>query len=61
VFPGPLALGGVDVWIIPGLLLGVPGLLVVLFVVLQAGVATAWLPAIRRLRSGGEVRTPATS
>jgi len=43
-------LGGLDIWIVPGLLLGVPGLLVALFALLQAGGALAWVPAIRRLR-----------
>ncbi len=54
--PVPIALGAlgllgsIDIWIVPGLLLGVPGLLVVAFVVLQAVGALAWIPAIRRLR-----------
>jgi hypothetical protein len=48
---GPLGLlGTIDVWIVPGLLYGVPGILLLLFVVAQAGGAAAWLPAIRRLR-----------
>jgi hypothetical protein len=52
---GPLgAIGAIDVWIVPGLLFGVPGLLVILFAVLQAGGALAWMPAIRRLRGAGE-------
>ncbi len=54
--PMPIALGAlgllgsIDIWIVPGLLLGVPGLLVVAFVILQAVGALAWIPAIRRLR-----------
>lgn len=52
----PVALGAlallasIDIWIVPGLLLGVPGLLVVAFVILQAIGALVWIPAIRRLR-----------
>jgi hypothetical protein len=42
--------GSIDIWIVPGLLLGVPGLLVVAFVALQALGALAWIPAVRRLR-----------
>jgi hypothetical protein len=50
---GPLGLlGTIDVWIVPGLLYGVPGVLLLLFVIAQAGGAAAWLPAIRRL--GGD-------
>lgn len=52
---GPLGLlGTIDVWIVPGLLYGVPGLLVLLFVIAQAAGAAAWLPAIRRLRGDDE-------
>jgi hypothetical protein len=56
----PVALGAlgllasIDIWIVPGLLLGVPGLLVVAFVILQAGGALAWIPAIRRFRGPDE-------
>lgn len=59
--PMPLALGAlgllgsIDIWIVPGLLLGVPGLLVVAFVILQAVGAMAWIPAIRRLRGEEEL------
>lgn len=45
-------LGGVDLWLVPGLLLGIPGLLLV--AVLQFGGALAWIPAIRRLRGEDE-------
>lgn len=51
-------LGSIDIWIVPGLLLGVPGLLVVAFVVLQALGALAWIPAIRRLGGREAVATP---
>lgn len=48
---GPLGLlGGIDIWAIPGLVIGLPGLLVALLVAVQALGALAWLPAIRRLR-----------
>lgn len=47
-------LGSVDVWIVPGVLLGVPGLLVVAFVLLQGAAGAAWIPAIRRLGRGDE-------
>ncbi len=59
--PMPIALGAlgllgsIDIWIVPGLLLGVPGLLVVAFVILQAIGAMAWIPAIRRLRGEEEL------
>ena len=36
-------------WAVPGAVVGVPGLLVVLFVVLQAVGALAWIPAVRRM------------
>jgi hypothetical protein len=52
-------LGSIDIWIVPGLLLGVPGLLVVAFVILQAVGALAWIPAIRRLR--GDHAEPAAA
>lgn len=47
---GPLSfLGTLDVWIVPGLLYGVPGILLIVFILLQGAGAAAWLPAIRRL------------
>jgi hypothetical protein len=52
-------LGSIDVWIVPGLLLGVPGLLVVAFVLLQAIGALAWIPAIKRLRGDQEAEPAA--
>lgn len=42
-----LALDGFD-WQIPGLVLSVPGLMVVVAVMLQLGGGLAWLPVIRR-------------
>lgn len=41
------------VWLIPAATLGAPGLLILLWVALQATGALAWLPAVRRLRRGG--------
>lgn len=50
---GPLSLlGTLDVWIVPGLLYGVPGILLIAFILLQTAGAAAWLPAIRRLEDG---------
>ena len=40
------------VWFVPGAAVGAPGLLVILFVGLQAVGALAWIPAVRRM--GGE-------
>jgi hypothetical protein len=42
-------LEGPLVWFVPGAAVGVPGLLVVLFLVLQAAGALAWIPAVRRM------------
>jgi hypothetical protein len=39
-------------WAVPGLLLSVPGLLLVLAIAAQAAGALAWLPIVRR-RIGG--------
>lgn len=51
-----LALDGFD-WQIPGLLLSVPGLLVVLAIALQVTGGAAWLPIVRRtLGSRGDRR-----
>ncbi|HUG95082.1 MAG TPA: hypothetical protein VMK30_02960 [Pleomorphomonadaceae bacterium] len=40
------------VWFVPGAIVGVPGLLVLLWIALQAVGALAWIPAVRRM--GGE-------
>jgi len=37
------------VWFVPGAAVAVPGLLVVLFIALQAVGALAWVPAVRRM------------
>jgi hypothetical protein len=47
-------LDGPFVWFVPGAAVGVPGLLVIAFVGLQAVGAMAWIPAMRRL--GGDDR-----
>lgn len=46
-------LDGAHVWFVPAAAVGVPGLLVVLWVALQAVGAIAWIPAVRRM-SGEE-------
>lgn len=40
---------GMFVWLVPGLFLSLPGLLLLLIVAAQAGFATAFVPVIRRL------------
>lgn len=47
---GLLAIDGISVWAIPGAIVGGPGLLVILWVMIQSGVALAWIPAVRRMR-----------
>lgn len=48
---GPLGvIDGITVWAIPGAIVGGPGLLVILWVIFQTGVALAWIPAVRRMR-----------
>jgi hypothetical protein len=42
-------LEGPLVWFVPGAAVGVPGLLVVVFIGLQAAGAMAWIPAVRRM------------
>jgi hypothetical protein len=37
------------VWFVPAASVAVPGLLVILFVILQAVGALAWIPAVRRM------------
>ena len=55
---GPLGIRvDLDLWMVPGLLFGVPGLL--LIVLLQFGGALAWIPAIRRLRGQDPETAPA--
>jgi len=45
-------LTGLDTWIVPAAVIAGPGLIVLLWVVLQAVGAMAWIPATRRLRDG---------
>jgi hypothetical protein len=40
--------GQLFAWVVPGLLLSVPGLLVLLAVLVQLMVGAAWLPVVRR-------------
>jgi hypothetical protein len=47
-------LGGVEIWSVPAATLGVPGILLIIWVGLQAVGALAWIPAVRRLRGDGE-------
>lgn len=47
-------LDGPLVWFVPGAAVGVPGLLVMLWIALQALGALAWIPAVRRM-SGEEM------
>jgi hypothetical protein len=44
-------LAGVEIWAVPAAVIGGPGLLVLLWMALQAGGAMAWVPAARRLRN----------
>lgn len=41
---------GFSVWAVPAATIAGPGLLILLWMALQAGGALAWLPAVRRLR-----------
>ena len=45
---------GLGTWAVPAYTLGLPGIIVVLWVGLQALGALAWLPAMRRLRGDDE-------
>jgi hypothetical protein len=47
------ALGGLDsvgLWVLPAVFVGVPGLLVIVWVAIQVAAGLAWLPAARRMR-----------
>ena len=48
-------LDGMDVWVVPAATIAGPGLIVLLWVALQAGGVSLWIPAARRLR--GEERS----
>ena len=57
---GPLGfIDGISVWAIPGAIMGGPGLLVILWVLIQTGAALAWIPAVKRMRGKDEDRRPA--
>jgi hypothetical protein len=47
-------LAGFETWAVPAATLGLPGLLVMLFVALQATGALAWMPVVRRFRGDDE-------
>ena len=47
-------LAGVEIWSVPAATLGVPGILLLVWVALQAVGALAWIPAVRRLRGDEE-------
>ena len=49
-----MSFGGVE-WLVPGLVLTVPGLLIVLVVLLQVIGALAWVPVARRRLGGADV------
>jgi hypothetical protein len=53
--------GSFDTWAVPAATIGASGLLVILFVALQAGGTLIWVPAMRRLRGERRVRGPRTS
>jgi hypothetical protein len=59
---GPLGvIDGLAVWAIPGAIIGGPGLLVILWVAIQTGVALAWIPAVKRMRGRDDERAPTFS
>ncbi len=50
-------LAGIEIWSMPAATLGVPGILLLVWVALQAMGALAWIPAVKRLR--GDEDAPA--
>jgi hypothetical protein len=48
--------GGIEIWAVPAATMAVPGLLVLIWVALQAAGAMAWMPAVRRLRGKDDPR-----
>jgi len=52
---GALSSTALFAWLVPGAALTLPGLLIVLIVLAQAGFASAWVPVTRRVL-GGERR-----
>jgi hypothetical protein len=55
---GALSATALVAWLIPGALLTLPGLLIVLIVLAQAGFASAFVPVTRRVLGGGRRRRP---
>jgi hypothetical protein len=57
------AAGGIGVfaWLVPGLFLAVPGLLILLVVALQAALATIFVPLTRRSLGGRRARSGAVA
>jgi hypothetical protein len=51
-------LGGVGVWAVPAATIAGPGLFVLLWVALQAGGMSVWVPAVRRLRGERAATAP---
>ena len=47
---------GVEIWAVPAATMAVPGLLVLIWVALQAAGAIAWMPAVRRLQGEEDPR-----
>ena len=59
--PGSLdvdLLAGVEIWSVPAATLGVPGILLIVWVALQAVGALAWIPAVKRLRGDEDEAGP---
>jgi hypothetical protein len=50
-------LGGVEIWAVPAATIAVPGVLVLLWVAIQAAGAVVWMPAVRRLGTGTRPRS----
>jgi hypothetical protein len=53
---GALSSTALFAWLVPGAALSLPGLLIVLIVLTQAGFASAWIPVTRRVLGGGRRR-----
>ncbi|HYI67618.1 MAG TPA: Ig-like domain-containing protein [Candidatus Limnocylindrales bacterium] len=49
-------LGGIEIWAVPAATIALPGLLVLIWVALQAAGAIAWVPAARRLKGKDDPR-----
>jgi hypothetical protein len=51
-------LADVEFWSVPAVGIGVPGLLLIVWVALQAAGVLAWIPAVRRIRGDDKERRP---